>query len=194
MKRTIVLAVVAAAFGLTACTSGGTTDAQQPPASTTSTPSVPPPTSVVTEQVTETVTKPALPPAKPVLDGSGYGQLKMGMPRQQALATGLIGPNEDPNAGTGTCTVHKLKGADLIVHISSRFGVSTINFTKEMAATGVGAGSKVSEIAKAYPEAKFHEGVGTYGPAGPNTKFVFRHTDVDIVSSQLNLNRQDCHS
>ncbi|MCP2244725.1 hypothetical protein [Lentzea aerocolonigenes] len=139
MKNNVKIAFVSAAvaaLGLTACTS--TPDqhaAAQTPAST-------PSPSVVTEVETATVTN----PPKPQADGRpGYGALKLGMTLEEARATGQTSVSFDALG----CA------SDDRVAISKKQGVIRISLPAEAKTSrGIGIGSTVAEVKKAYPNAE----------------------------------------
>ncbi|GLY48129.1 hypothetical protein [Lentzea sp. NBRC 102530] len=190
MNRSIVLTVAVAALGLAACTSTPSPDA----APTTSSSGGTPPVSVETEVVTDTVTKPVAPPAQPVISSFGYGDLKLGMTRQQALDAKLIGPSTDPAGG---CTSHPLLGTNRSVWVSPTLGVSTIGFTAAMTSDGAGVGAT---------EAKLKAEYSNLVPAGPNysytaeadgnpkATFMFRVEQGKVTEALISLKGQDCHN
>lgn len=123
---------------------------------------------------------------RPVLDSFGYGDLKLGMTRQEALDARLIGPAEDTGP-EHTCTKHQILGTDQSVFVSTKLGVATIFFTEEMTATG------------RYPAlTSSPEFPHTFEGAAPgNDKafyFITRTTDQSANVATLNLKGQDCHT
>lgn len=187
MKRSIVLIAVAAAFGLTACTSTPT-----PETASTGT------AMVVTEVVTETVTKEAPPPAKPVMDSFGYGPLKLGMTLQQALDTKLIGPAKPVLTPTDRCTIHDLLGTGQSMSISQRVGVANITYTAAMTSDGVGIGGTEAALKAKYPnlyQRHMTTSWTTQLPDNPQAWMEFAGNDQGVlVHAQLMHKEQDCHS
>lgn len=126
-----------------------------------------------------------LPPQEnAVIDSFGYGRLKLGMSREEAVTAKLIGPVEEDG---GTCTLHKIAGTPHGVYVSAKLGVATIFFTDEMTAS------------KQYPAAtKKPEFPYTYEEVAPgNDKAVFTFAataDGNVNTATLNLKGQDCHS
>ncbi len=194
MNRSIVLVTAAAALGLAACTS---TPAPENNAATTpttpSTPSSGPLSPVVTQTVTETVT---VPPAKPVIDSFGYGKLKLGMTRQQAMDAKLIGPIKSGKP-TDICTPHDIVGTDQGAWVSTKQGVASIVFTPAMTSDGVGVGATEAKLKAEYTNLK---------PTGPNysysadadnnpaASFVFRVEQGKVTAAFLALRSQECHN
>lgn len=191
MNRSIIL-VTAATLGLGACTS---TPAGENNAASTTGGSTPPP-SVVTEVVTHTVTNPPRPPAKPVIDSFGYGKLKLGMTRQQAMDAKLIGPIENGKP-TDICTLHDIVGTDQSTWVSTKQGVASIVFTPEMTSDGVGIGATEATLKAEYTNLK---------PTGPNysysaeaddnpaASFAFRVEQGKVTAAFLALKSQECHN
>jgi hypothetical protein len=193
MNRSLVLVTAAAALGLAACTSTPTPDNNATPTPTSTTQ-----TSVTTQVVTETVTNPpAAPPAKPVIGSFGYGDLKLGMTRQQALDAKLIGPISEGGKPTDICTMHKITGTDQSVWVSTKKGVASIVFTPDMTSDGVGIGATEATLKAEYTNLQ---------PTGPNysyfavadnnpsAKFVFRVEQGKVTAAFLALNSQECHN
>jgi hypothetical protein len=126
MKRSVVLAIVAAAFGLSACTSTPPPAPDSTATSTSSSTTTPP--AVVTEVVTQTVTNPPPPPAKPVIGSFGYGDLKLGMTLRQALDAKLVGPALEGGHPGDACTLHEIAGTDQRTWVSKKLGVPAATF------------------------------------------------------------------
>ncbi|PWK90797.1 hypothetical protein C8D88_101819 [Lentzea atacamensis] len=196
----LILVTVAAALGLAACTSTPTpTQTPTPDNNATSTPPVPEPAvSVVTEVVTQTVTNAPAPPARPVIDSFGYGKLKLGMTRQQALDAKLIGPQlHGSDTGAHTCTLHDVIGTSEKTWVSTKLGVSTITFSPAMSSDGVGIGVTEAKLKAEYTNLK---------PIGPNysysavadnnpaARFVFGLDKGKVVAAFISLADQDCHN
>ncbi|MEV6241710.1 hypothetical protein [Lentzea sp. NPDC051838] len=191
MNRSILLVVATATLGLAACTSTAA-----PTPTGTSEPAPTPAAAVVTEVVTQTVTNPPPAPEKPVIGSSGYGKLKLGMTLQQALATGMIGPDRT-NVPEATCTSHEILGTGKHVWVSKAKGLATINFTSAMASDGVGEGATEATLKAEYTNLE---------PIGPNysyrakadnnpaAEFIFGVRDGKVWTAFLDLRDQDCHN
>lgn len=141
------------AGALTAC--GQDSDDTTESAPTTATTSSAAPTTAGAA-ATET-TRPA-----PVLGPDGFGALKLGMDRDEAVASGAVTPVEEPAGG---CALSQLVGApgdstpaapELgagIVHLSSTLGVATIDaYPGVVTPEGIEIGSPVSAVDLAYPD------------------------------------------
>lgn len=201
MNRSIVLAVVAAAFGLAACSTG---DASEAPANTVSATStatqtpVSPPSSTVTEVVTETVTKPVAPVStKPVISSFGYGDLKLGMTRQQAIDAKLISPIEGGQPAD-VCTLHRINGTKGTTWISNKLGVASITFYPEMSSDGVGIGATEAKLKSEYTNLVKVGPNYTWSAKAdnnPQAGFAFGvNNDKVVTAAILSLNNQDCHN
>ncbi|MGW6930245.1 hypothetical protein ACWGE0_09250 [Lentzea sp. NPDC054927] len=192
MNRSIVLVAVCAALALTACTSTPTPDnnATSTPASPTTQQAT-----VVTEVVTQTVTNPPAQPAKPVIGSFGYGDLKLGMTRQQALDAKLIGPATGPD--NGDCTGHEITGTGQSVWVSKKLGVASIVFTPEMTSDGVGVGATEATLKAEYTNLQPTGPNYSYRAAADNNSaagFLFRVAEGKVTAAILLLNNQDCHN
>lgn len=165
MKRSIVLVVIAAAFGLSACTSTPAPDQNAAPV--TQQPSTTAPsTSVVTEVVTTTVTNPPAPKAVVKVDNRlGYGALKLGMTLEEVRAAGLTDLTwEGTNAG---CV------ADDKIAVSKKYGVERITLPAEARTSkGIGVGSTFAEVKRAYPSASEYR-AGWSARVGDNAIYSF---------------------
>lgn len=148
----IAFAVAVATVGIAACTSApvasrntasGTPEALATPPSSSST--------VVTEITTVTVTNPPAPDAFVNVDTRpGYGKLKLGMTSDEAIAAGLKGVTWAPGA---TCT-----SAENVV-LSKKYGIERITLpTGSTTSRGIGVGATVTDVKKAYPDAKPYSG------------------------------------
>lgn len=189
----IALAVVVATVGIAACTS--TPDARQNSAPTTPDPIPAPPSSssvVVTETTTVTVTNPPKPDAFVQVDHRlGYGALKLGMTPDEAAAAGLKGLNWGPN-GDITCT-----GAENVA-ISKKYGIERITLPADaMTSRGIGVGSTVAEVKKAYPNAKeYRMGfIASLNDTGSYSFGTYGYADTDkIIDIKLMASKVDCAS
>ncbi|MFC3899186.1 hypothetical protein ACFOWZ_47640 [Lentzea rhizosphaerae] len=165
MKRSIVLVAIAAAFGLTACTS--TPASEQNAAPVTQQPSTTAPsTSVVTEVVTTTVTNPPAPQAVAKVDNRlGYGAIKLGMTLEELRAAGLTDLAwEDFSHGCA---------ADDKIAVSKKKGVERITLPAEARTSkGIGVGSTFAEVKRAYPSASEYR-AGWSARVGDNAIYAF---------------------
>ncbi|WP_285749634.1 hypothetical protein [Lentzea sp. NBRC 105346] len=197
MKNTVksLIAIAVAAIALTACTA----EKQEPvsaPTTTTTTSAQAAPVQPVTEtvHVTETQTKVVDP--RPVLDDTGLGKLKLGMSYDEAMNTGLLGPNKSPD--DKVCSLHDISGGQgAWVYISKRIGVSTITISAAMrTAKGISIGSTVDQLTAAYPDAEKVEAWNTWfvKVAQPKASYRFSAGDGKVNLAQINAAGQDCHS
>ncbi|MCR3747167.1 hypothetical protein [Lentzea californiensis] len=192
MNRSLTIVTIAAALGLAACTStppAPDNTATTTPSSATTTPS----NSVVAQVVTETVTKPVAPPAKPVIGSFGYGDLKLGMSLQDALNTKLIGPALNGDE----CTLHDITGTGERTWISKAKGVASVGFSAGMSSDGVGVGATEQKLKVEYTNLV---------PAGPNYSyraeadnnpdayFLFGVREGKLTGAYLMNKGQDCHN
>ncbi|WP_330271660.1 hypothetical protein OG205_31945 [Lentzea sp. NBC_00516] len=191
MKRSIVLVTVTAALGLAACTSTPAPDSTATSSSTT-----PPAAQVATTVVTQTVTNPPAPPARPVIGSFGYGDLKLGMTLKQALDAKLIGPAIEPSDG---CSLHEIAGTKERLWVSPKVGVASISFTADMTADGAGIGATEDKLKAEYtnlePTGPNYTWVAE-ADNNPNAKFVFGvNADTKkVVAAFVSLKGQDCHN
>lgn len=193
MNRSLVLVAITAALALSACTSTPTPDnnATSTPAGTAT-----PQATVVTEVVTQTVTNPPAPLAKPVIGSFGYGDLKLGMTLQQALDTKMIGPDL-LGRPTEACTLHDLIGTGQKMYVSKKLGVSSIWFTPEMSSDGVGIGATEATLKAEYTNLVAAGPNVSYLAAADNNpaaSFGFQVKEGKVTNAFLSLNDQDCHN
>ncbi|MFD4672912.1 hypothetical protein ACFWNN_24515 [Lentzea sp. NPDC058450] len=189
MKNALKIAIVTgiAVAGIAACTSSPTPDAA--PVTPLPSATIAPPTSVVTAIVTSTVTNQPEPNSvTQVVDNRiGYGALKLGMTADEAVAAGLTGLDW----GQDTCTIAEN------VAISKKYGIERITLPAEAKTSkGIGVGSTVGEMKRAYPNAKeFRAGFSVeltdtahyvFGTYGTNTD------DTKIVEIKLGYSLVDC--
>ncbi|MDX8032199.1 hypothetical protein SK803_18425 [Lentzea sp. BCCO 10_0856] len=187
----IAFAVAVATAGIAACTStpeaarntaAGTPESLPTPTSSST------PSTVVTEITTVTVTNP--PEAFVKVDNRlGYGTLKLGMTPEEAAAAGLKGLNWGP-AGAATCT-----GAENVA-ISRKYGIERITLPADAKTSkGIGVGSTVADVKKAYSNAKEHRtGLSTsLNDTGGYSFSTYGYADTDkIVEIKLVSSQTDC--
>ncbi|MCD0450520.1 hypothetical protein LO762_15170 [Actinocorallia sp. API 0066] len=106
--------------------------------------------------------------APPKLTSFGYGKLKLGQTKKQALKTGLIRVSGQSGGGC-TTFVFKKKPKDASGYLSSRYGVIAIFAAKSMKTPkGVGVGSTWKAAKKAYP--KLRQGPNVAVTPAPGNK------------------------
>ncbi|GLZ32591.1 hypothetical protein Lesp02_47790 [Lentzea sp. NBRC 105346] len=158
MKNTIktLLVVGTAGLALVACGPGengaGAVGTTMAPATTSaSVTKVTPPVRTIVETRTETVVVPAKEQADTRL---GYGKLKLGMTRQEAEATGLLGQLDQEQDG---CRLYRLAENPAFgpsVAIAEKSGVVKIRLPAgTKTSKGIGTGSSVADLKQAYPNA-----------------------------------------
>lgn len=100
-----------------------------------------------------TVPAPASAAPAPKLTSYGYGKLKIGQSKKQALQTGMIKVSGQSGAGCTTFVFKKPKAAS--GYLSNKYGVIAIFAAKSMKTPkGIGLGSTEKAVKKAYPKLK----------------------------------------
>ncbi|WP_223167097.1 hypothetical protein [Nonomuraea sp. SYSU D8015] len=138
--------------------------------------------------------------AKPALGPYGYGQVKLGMSTKKAKATGKIVLKMA--AGQGSCSGWDLKahptGKDRVgLYISKRVGVAVIFAPKGVRTPrGIGIGSTMKQVKKAYPGLKTSPGGIPYVsvPGNPKAYYAFFADKGKLEELALGLDTQDCVS
>jgi hypothetical protein len=191
-----------------------TSSTTEPPPTTTtvaSTTRVVPPavtTSTLTRTTTTTTTTSTSatklrPPADRLAFGpTAVGGLRLGMTRDDAVATGLIQPNLTPVDAAG-CQGYDWSGhanapAQYSVLFSPKYGLVQIGGrTDAVTPEGVYAGSSEAEVRALYPaQAQPHDGsLGwvTPVPGNPNARYWFVIADHMVADMRLELAVQDCY-
>ncbi|MFC3899187.1 hypothetical protein ACFOWZ_47645 [Lentzea rhizosphaerae] len=178
MKNTVKIAfvsAVAAALGLTACTSTPDQNAAaQTPAST-------PSTSVITEVETATVTN----PPEQADSRPGYGALKLGMTLEEARATGQT--NLSFSEGNPFCV------ADGTVAISKQDGVSRITLPADgRTSKGIAIGYGIDQVRMAYPNAQEYRAGLSAQLDGYSYAFVIENDSVVAIKLLSNNAASGC--
>lgn len=153
-----------------------------------------PPTVVITrtETMTVTVNEPE-PPAssRAPVAAAGYGKLKLGMPQQEALATGVL--VEPQIKVAGPCAPYRSESvaADDAVLVSPTRGVVRISlpsFAKTSA--GIGAGATVAEVKAKYPAAVRQESAFVVDMG--DWRYVFTVDAERVIGIRMELENTDC--
>lgn len=191
MKRSIKIAFIAAisVAGVAACTSAPVPVQSAAPATHLPFATASPSTSVVTTVVTSTVTNPPKPDSLVKVDSRlGYGALKLGMTPEEAVAVGLAELNW--GADGATCT-----GAENVA-ISKKYGIERITLPADAKTSkGIGVGSTVADVKKAYPNAKqYRMGYSaSLNDTGGYSFATYGYADMDkIVEIKLVSKQTDC--
>ena len=138
-------------------------------------------------------TKTSAPATKLVLGPLGYGAIRLGMTKEQVLATGMVTAFE---AGPG-CATAEVRGAPKggWVMLSPKLGVTAIDAwdgleTKE----GIRIGTSSAEMRRTYPTWSEFEGRG-YAKVPGNDKAVYRIAVLNnkVTEVTLQLVNQDCY-
>ncbi|MEV4134068.1 hypothetical protein AB0J72_18095 [Dactylosporangium sp. NPDC049742] len=203
MRTKAITAIVAAALLLSACTSSPERKSGDaaPAGATTASPA----TSAATASPTATSAAPSTPAATKtsatttlVLGPQGYGALRLGMTREQAVATGLLTPFED--AGCPQAFIKGRPAGQGRVFLSPERGISAIwGWPTLSTAEGLRAGMSVTDARGLYPnwtvgDGTFAEG-RHYAKVPGNEKAVFRigTSDNKVDSVTLQLANQNCY-
>ncbi|MGC4809980.1 hypothetical protein ACLQ29_05555 [Micromonospora sp. DT228] len=135
-----------------------------------------------------------------VLGPNGLGPLKLGMPRQQATATGLLRPFTD---FVGECAPAQLKSAPTDegnVFLSRTLGIATIAaYGSIKTPEGARVGMSSADMLRVYPGWAAADGDATNGrgvvKAPGNNKAVYRIETVKGTVAQLTLQyaNQNCY-
>jgi hypothetical protein len=137
--------------------------------------------------------------AKPTLGPYGYGAVKLGMSSKKARATGKIVLKM--SAGAGSCSGWDLKahptGKDRVgLYISKKVGVAVIIAPKGVKTPqGIGLGSTMKQVKKAYPRLKTAASGFPYVSVPGNSKAYYAFlTDAKgkVREMAFGLDTQDC--
>ncbi|MGN9840414.1 hypothetical protein ACTMTI_20030 [Nonomuraea sp. H19] len=138
---------------------------------------------------------------RPTLGPYGYGTIKLGMSAKKAKATGKIVLKRP--AGAESCsgwgfTAHPTKKNSVSLYISKKLGVAVIFAPKGVKTPrGIGIGSTMKQVRKAYPRLKMSPGGIPYVSVPGNSKAYysfFPETDGKLVGLALKIDYQDCVS
>lgn len=138
--------------------------------------------------------------AKPALGPYGYGKVKLGMSTKKARATGEIVLKMA--AGEGSCSGWDLKahptGKNSVgLYISKQFGVAVIFAPKGVKTPrGIGIGSTMKQVKKAYPRLKTPLGGIPYVSVPGNAKayYAFFPDKGKLEGLAIGLDTQNCVS
>ncbi|MFI7129657.1 hypothetical protein ACIBQ1_28435 [Nonomuraea sp. NPDC050153] len=136
--------------------------------------------------------------AKTALGPYGYGTVKLGMSAKQAKATGAVVLKRAGEAGS--CSGWDLKalpsGKDGVgLYISKKRGVAVIFAAKGVKTPeGIGLGSTIKQIKKAYPGVKTAASGFPYTTVPGNSKayYSFLLSKGKVYEMALGLKTQDC--
>ncbi|MFI7702408.1 hypothetical protein [Nonomuraea sp. NPDC049480] len=136
--------------------------------------------------------------AKPTLGPYGYGVIKLGTSLKKARGTGKI--VRKGVGGTGPCSGWDLKqhptGRDRVgLYISKKRGVAVIFAQKGIKTPeGVGLGSTMKQVKRAYPRLKTSASGFPYVsvPRNPNAYYAFITSKGKVRQLALALDTQDC--
>jgi hypothetical protein len=136
--------------------------------------------------------------AKPTLGPYGYGAVKLGMSAAKAKATGKVVLKKA--AGAGSCSGWDLKahptGKDSVgLYISKKVGVAVIFAPRGVKTPGgIGLGSTMTQVKKAYPGLKTSPGGIPYVsvPGNPKAYYAFLHSKGKVRELAFGLDTQDC--
>ncbi|TMR99613.1 hypothetical protein [Nonomuraea basaltis] len=139
--------------------------------------------------------------AKTTLGPYGYGKVKLGMSAKKAKATGKIVLKQA--AGTGSCSGWDLKahptGKNSVgLYISKKRGVAVIAAPKSVKTPeGIGIGSTMKQVKRAYPRLKTSAGGIPYVsvPRSPKAYYAFfPNSKGELEGVSIGLDTQDCVS
>ena len=199
MKRARTASALVLALGmagaLTAC--GQDSDDTTESAPTTATTSSAAPT---TAGAAATETAPPAPTA-PVLGADGFGALKLGMDRDQAVASGAVAPSGFDPASEGCAPSAALSSAPTgegIVFVSANLGVAAIEaYPGVRTPEGIGIGSPVTAVDAAYPGWDFSDHLmkGWAHVPGNDAAYYRIAFDDDRTVTEVTLQfvNQDCY-
>jgi hypothetical protein len=138
-----------------------------------------------------------------VLGPAGFGELKLGMTRQQAEATGLIAPFQDQTV-SGACSGRsQLRGAPAeegVVFHHEQLGVAVIvAYADVKTPEGIGIGSSADDVFRAYPDWKSFsdpgERTGRGGakvPGNAKASYLISITNAVVTDLTLAYNGHNC--
>ncbi|GAA4913461.1 hypothetical protein HD597_010486 [Nonomuraea thailandensis] len=141
---------------------------------------------------------PALAERKPLLGPTGYGSVKLGMTAAQARATGKL-VRKSVRGSLPTCTTWDLKeqryGDNRAgVFISKKHGVVAIAAPGSVRTPqGIGRGSTVAQLRRAYPDFRLDADGPIAGvPGNRKATYVFHISKTKVLGVAIYLKKQDC--
>ncbi|MEV1168213.1 hypothetical protein [Nonomuraea sp. NPDC049784] len=136
--------------------------------------------------------------AKTTLGPYGYGKVRLGMSEKQAKATGQIVlkmPGEEGSCSGWDLKAHPSGKNAVGLYISKKKGVALIGAPKGVKTPeGIGIGSTMKQIKKAYPNVKTPKDGFPYVsvPGNPKAYYALLVSKGKIYELNLLLNSQDC--
>ncbi|WP_051580808.1 hypothetical protein [Pseudonocardia acaciae] len=134
-----------------------------------------------------------------VLGPNGYGALTLGVPRADAVRTGLLTPANPVATNPAECTLHHIAGrpaAERIgVYVSPRQGVVQIASAPDWRTPeNIGAGSTLTQVRAAYPDlVQDVNGTTATVPGNPTAVYRFMlDPQGTVVEFSLELRGQEC--
>ncbi|SCE87760.1 hypothetical protein, partial [Micromonospora mirobrigensis] len=133
-----------------------------------------------------------------VFDPDGLGELKLGMTKKQALATGMIKSFQEKPAGSSCPSIAELKGTGGSVWWSTKLGVVVISPASGVETVqGLHVGSSRDDVVRVYPEwAVSGDDNGRLNvavPGNPDARFRIEMANQKVTSIALQDAKQDCY-
>ncbi|MEV4067677.1 hypothetical protein [Nonomuraea dietziae] len=131
----------------------------------------------------------------------GYGKVKLGMSAKKAKATGKVVLKRA--AGLEACSgwdfkAHPTRKTRVGLYISKKVGVAVISAPKGVKTPeGIGIGSTMKQVKKAYPRLRYVTGTGrpyVSVPGNPKAYYEFFPEKGIVTGLALGLGTQDCVS
>ncbi|MFC0006632.1 hypothetical protein [Micromonospora siamensis] len=170
------------------------------PSVSPSTPAAASPTAATTSPRTPTRSPSASPSSSSrlVFDPDGLGELKLGMTKEQALATGMIRSFQNEASSTTCLAKAELKGVGGVVWWSTERGIVVIApATGVQTVQGLHVGSSRDAVVKVYPEwAVSGDENGRLlvaVPGNPDARFRIAMANQKVTSIALQHTHQGCY-